>query len=222
MKICQIVFLALLACALIAGTVHPVLAEQNTPLQLLPDASAPSGKTSGPSVDHAAPVFHDIRGPVMLAETPAFLVPVLVGVGLLGGFLGWYWWRRRKKAAPLPLPHEVALAELAAFRAAIHPEETRQQAARLAEILRRYMEARFVLPVTRQTTREFFTDISGHPAVLQAMDEHRRELQTCLELADFAKFALRVPVLSDLESMESAVRVFVESSSQVSAQQGRG
>lgn len=202
-----------------------VLAEQDAPLELLAPSSptSPSGQSAGAAPGQGAPEFHDIRGPVAVSIPSDFLVPMLIVAETLGlSALGWYLWRRRKRSVfAIPLAHERALSELAAVRAALNPEQTREQAARLAEILRGYLEARFVLPVTRQTTREFFAGLSSHQRLSQEMDGYRQELQTCLELADVAKFALRIPTLEDLETMEEAVRSFVEASGQPTAARGK-
>jgi hypothetical protein len=221
----------LLALAFFFGLGAPValLAEDTAPLaQQAPAVSnllpGPAGSAS-PSVSPASQTFHDIRGPVALSETGEMLSWILIGLAVvaLAAVALFLWRHRRKRASPPPLPHERALTELALLRPMMIPEQALQYAAELAEILRRYMEARFHLPSTRQTTREFFAgSISLSQAVGRMERGHHDRLRACLEQCDLAKFAHCAPGVADMESMEQAVRAWIESTGQSGNQEGGG
>lgn len=106
-------------------------------------------------------------------------------------------------------PWEKALLDLADAKKLLSPERALLYMDRVSQILRGYIEARFAIQSTRQTTREFLqglTDVGGS-SPLQA---HKSELQDCLEQADMAKFAHHHPALGNLEQMEVAVTTFIK------------
>jgi hypothetical protein len=155
--------------------------------------------------------LRDIQGPVPTSEYPPYLVEtagvllLLLALGLLYFFL-----KRRKKPQPPPIPPwDTALIELTE---AGHLMSTRQGLLymdKVAQILRRYIESRFAIHSTRQTTQEFFMGLedSGPSSLLT----YRSELRACLEQADMAKFAHLLPELQHMEGMEHAVRTFITS-----------
>ncbi|MDP3696024.1 MAG: DUF4381 family protein [Desulfocapsaceae bacterium] len=216
-----------------------ICAAANPPLQLVPD---PQQGQASPMIQNMAPAtdtFHDIRGPVALPDSLGVLVWLLIGLAVmaLAGLL-LYLWKRRKKGRKLPFPHEIALTELARLRPMMNPGQALIYAAQLSEVLRRYIEARFLIPSTRQTTREFFTALSnpqvvtardgliprepGMAVAVSSMAEHHDHLRECLEQCDMAKFAHCVPDLQDMEAMEQAVRGFIEATGESVDEKGKG
>ncbi len=199
-----------------------ICAAANPPLKLVPD---PQGQAS-PMAQNMAPAtdtFHDIRGPVVLPDSVGVLVWLLIGLAVvaLAGLLLYLWKRPKKGRTPLS-PQELALIELARLRPMMNPEQALIYAAQLSEILRRYIEARFLIPSTRQTTREFFLDLAGNPQAVGSMAEHHDHLQECLEQCDMAKFAHCVPDQQGMEAMEQAVQGFIEATVQPVDKQGKG
>lgn len=214
-------------------------APSNSSVQL-----APQPVPSNPVPQGALPAseaLHDIRGPVLLPEAHDMLFWFLGGLALLiiAGLLLFFYWKRRKKRRCQFGPHEVALAELASLRPLMNREQALIYAARLSEILRRYIEARFLIHSTRQTTQEFFSSLTRtlqatatdglnprepgpesrlHLADLAAtvsiMEEHRDRLHECLDQCDLAKFAHCVPDQQGMEALEQAVRGFIEATGQ--------
>ncbi|MDD3813607.1 MAG: DUF4381 family protein [Desulfocapsaceae bacterium] len=223
------IFCLLLACVLgFGGLVRPVLcAESNPPLQLVAPAS-PSAPQQGQSAPMSqgqpqeAVTLHDIRGPVALPDSSRTLLWLLIGsaVMIIAGLL-LYFWKRRKKGEKLPSAHDVALTELARLRSMMNPEQALLYAAQLAEVLRRYVEARFQIHSTRQTTREFFLGLAGNPQAGNSLEEHHDRLKECLEQCDMAKFAHCIPDRSEMEAMEGAVESFIKSTAQAVDEKGK-
>jgi hypothetical protein len=154
--------------------------------------------------------LRDIHGPLPLTDTPPYLVPAAVAIVLLFALAAlWYFLKKRKKPVPPPIPPwEKALAELAEARQFQNPGQSLLYMERAGQILRRYIESRFAIRSTRQTTREFLAGLhdGGGDSPLAA---HRTELGVCLEQADLAKFAHLVPDGQHLTEMEAAVTAFI-------------
>ena len=84
---------------------------------------------------------------------------------------------------------------------------------KVSELLRTYIEERFQLQSTRQTTQEFLLSVS-HPKTIEEIDtglaKHKESLRDCLELSDMAKFAHCPPNVQSLCDIENAVRSFIQ------------
>ena len=177
----------------------------NQPLQPM---NAPAMNT--PPI--AAEQLRDILPPVLLPEEPNYMLFVLIALALilfLGGLL-WFF-KFRKKKIFLPGSHMIALAELQELRTLMTHETAPRYAKRLSAVLRRYIENRFHIPTVRQTTKEFFIELTTMPSKATAQFEaHRESLKTCLEQCDMAKFAKAIPDQHSMEQMETAVQQFVE------------
>ena len=136
-------------------------------------------------------VLRDIQPPVLLPEDPNYLLIAAIALGccLLIALLLWFF-KFRKKTVLLPGLHEIALAELIQLRKLMNQEHAALYAAKLSDTLRSYIENRFQIPSSRQTSREFFQSLSNNSidtAILFA--QHTKSLKRCLDLCDMAKFA---------------------------------
>lgn len=80
---------------------------------------------------------------------------------------------------------------------------------RISSILRSYLEARFALKTTRQTTREFFVSLARELSDNHDLATYNIELKSCLERCDLAKFAHQPAALEDLQEMEDSVLYLV-------------
>ena len=161
-------------------------------------------------------VLRDIQPPMLLPEDPNYLLIAAIGLGccLLIALLFWFF-KFRKKAVLLPGVHEIALAELIQLRKLMNQEHAALYAAKLSDILRSYIEHRFQIPSSRQTSREFFQSLSNNSidtAMLFA--QHTENLKRCLDQCDMAKFAKSIPSGQNMEQMEAAVQQFVEATRQ--------
>jgi CYTH domain-containing protein len=90
---------------------------------------------------------------------------------------------------------------------------------RVSLILRKYLESRFAIKSTRQTTREFLHNLNKSSADPE-VQSYKGELQTCLEQCDMAKFAHQIPQQQNMEMMESAIISFVEKTRPIEQSKG--
>jgi hypothetical protein len=155
--------------------------------------------------------LHDIHGPVLLTERPPYL---LIAGGIFFAFLlaaAIFWFlKKRTKPTPPPVPPwEKALLDLADAKRLLNPERGLQYMDRVSQILRRYIESRFTIQSTRQTTREFLQGLTGIGGN-SPLHTYKTELRGCLEQADMAKFAHHIPEIKNLEMMEDAVTTFIK------------
>jgi len=155
--------------------------------------------------------LHDIHGPVPIAEQPPYLLLgcIFLVVLLIAAAIFWFIKKKGKATPPAISPWEKALQDLTDAKNLLSPERALAYMDRASQILRQYIEARFAIQSTRQTTREFLQGLTtiGGNSPLQA---HKTELQECLEQADMAKFAHHHPALKNLQQMEVAVTAFIK------------
>jgi hypothetical protein len=120
---------------------------------------------------------------------PLWLLAVLPALFLVAGALVLLVMRRRRLLQAVPLsPEQAALRELE--RADNLPLATARDVERyhtqLSDVVRRYLERRFQLPASRQTTAEF---LSGMGRSLQLTAEQQALLRDFLSRCDLGKFA---------------------------------
>ncbi len=155
--------------------------------------------------------LRDIHGPVELKDlSQALIYAAVISLLLLLLLIVILLIKRRKKTTSPPIPPwEIALSELTEARTLLSTDLALQYMNRISLILRKYVESRFAIKSTRQTTREFLHSMnrsSTDPAIRNC----KHELQTCLEQCDMAKFAHRSPLQQNMEIMESSIIAFVE------------
>ncbi len=183
----------------------------NAPLTLLQQPQKNSGTAHNPAVSKQDEELHDIYGPVPLKQQPPYLL--LAGAVclllLISALLYWFFKKKGLRPAPPIPPWEKALMDLAEARTLLNPERGLLYMDRVSQILRSYIESRFAIQSTRQTTREFLQSLTaaGDSSPLRT---YKTELQDCLEQADMAKFAHHLPQMDNLEKMEVAVTTFVQ------------
>ena len=212
---------------LLLGMIVPAMAgyatdTENSPsLAPIPGPQAPTDPVTSGALPPAT--LHDIRGPVPLPDAPdlRFWLLTALAVMVVAGLLFFYFRKRRTKAPLPPLPHEIALTELNRLRSLMNPAQALLYTDQLAEILRRYLEARFHIPSTRRTTREFLLDLGKSLPRGNNLEPHHDRLRHCLEQCDLSKFAHYTPGEQNLESMEQAVRDFVLTTGQPRPEQGK-
>lgn len=216
-------FIFLTGSILPALAVVPGLSQQkqqsNPPLKLFdnqPQASSqpplqPS-QANPALIGHQGEELRDIQGPINLPEPRNYWLPIAIAVLiLLLAALAFFLIKRRKKtASPLPA-HEVALAEIAKAKSWMSENNGLFYAQKLSGILRQYIESRFFVQSTRQTTHELLSTLQSDSApTANAPGQHLDELQACLEQCDMAKFAHLPPTIQAMAKMESSVVRFVE------------
>lgn len=189
----------------------PLKLLKKTPNQ--PNASKPPlpPLTTQPSAVMAEDI-RDIQGPILLPESKnPWLYIGLAALTLIGIALIVFFLRRRKRSVPAQPPHEIALGALVKAKRWMNETDGLLFAQQLSEILRSYIESRFGLSSTRQTTHEFFSTLKtdSTPATA-ALQPHLGSIRNCLESCDMAKFAHLVPNRQAMDEMAMAVRSFIE------------
>jgi hypothetical protein len=158
---------------------------------------------------HAAPVaedIRDIRGPKYIL--PDWFLPALIGGAVLIALSIYGLWRwRRHRAAPILLPHEIALRRLEDIRALMQPASAREFSTAVSDIVRRYIEQKFDVTATRRTTEEFLRELLESSSA--ALARHRGLLGEFLQQCDFVKFAALSLTLQNMESLRQSARAFV-------------
>ena len=151
--------------------------------------------------------IRDIRGPKLIL--PAWVLPaVLAGALLLAllAFAAWRWRRRRRRPRAL-LSFEIALQRLESIRALLQPERAREFSTEVSDTIRVYIEQRFDVTATHQTTEEFLRDllVSSNASLAR----HRALLSAFLHQCDLVKFAGISLTLQNMESLHASARTFV-------------
>jgi hypothetical protein len=169
------------------------------PVPAAPSASAVAASGSAEDI-------RDIRGPKFVL--PMWLLPAVVAGGVLL-VLGSYgvWLRRRRRRPRALLPFELALQRLADARALMQPASAREFSIAISDIVRTYIEQRFDVTATHQTTEEFLRDLLESPNAQLA--RHRSLLSGFLHECDLVKFAGMSLTLQSMESLEQSARRFV-------------
>jgi hypothetical protein len=154
----------------------------------------------------AAEDIRDIRGPRYLLPGwawPAFAAGVLLVA--LGCYGFWRW--RRKRAARVLLPYEIALQRLEELGALMQPARAREFSIAVSDIVRIYIEQRFNVTATRRTTEEFLHDLLKSSDA--ALARHQGLLGEFLHQCDFVKFAAQSLTQQNMESLLQSARAFV-------------
>lgn len=187
----------------------------------LPAMVLASGEEDGPLVLQqptgtatatAGAELRDIHGPLPLPyDLPLAAIAAALILALIALLLIYRLWKRRRqgKQQPPAAPWEEALQALGDARRLLQEGHSLAYLERTADILRRYVEQRFSLPSTRQTTREFLSGL-GNQGAAAPLHTYHHDLQAVLERADLAKFAHHSGGLEQLEEVEISLRRFIE------------
>ena len=186
-------------------------ASNEAPLTLLNPPKSSAKTVQNQTIPNVPEQLHDIHGPVLLTERPPYLLiaGALFFAFLLAAAIFWFLKKRTKPTPPPVPPWEKALLDLADAKRLLNPERGLQYMDRVSQILRRYIESRFTIQSTRQTTREFLQGLTGIGGN-SPLQTYKTELRGCLEQADMAKFAHHIPEIKNLEMMEDAVTSFIK------------
>ena len=160
----------------------------------------------------------DVKGPATLPMSLPRKI-ILWAVGLVAAMvavaLAARWWRKRRaikeEQAPLArrlVAHQWALAELDRLMAEnlIAAGRVQEFYYRLNGLIRRYIELRFGLMASEQTSEEFIRALHRSPA----LDEpHKDLLREFTEACDPVKYAAIVPQRDDVDWVAESARRFV-------------
>ncbi len=161
--------------------------------------------------------IRDIRGPLAI---PLSVVTVSLWVVALLALLGVTFWlgrrlRRGKDGgptvtpAPTRPPHEVALEALSRIEASpmLEHGQVKEYHIAVSEVLRAYVEGRFLVPALEMTTREVTAGLGRKDAPQGFIDGLRRFLDRC----DLVKFAKARPDMDTSRETLTLGRELVES-----------
>ena len=169
-------------------------------------------KTKDTGIDTA--VFQDIKPPVNLPFNPLILIVIgiVLGLILLIGGVVWFVKNRKKikkKIEPPKSPEQIAYERLAELLKKNLPQEgkVKQYFIEVSDILRRYVEGRFMLKAPELTTPEFLETIKKSK---QLTSEHKLLLKEFLVCCDLVKFAKYGPSEKEIEGSAEIVRKFVD------------
>jgi len=188
----------------------PAYTPAPAPLSTAPTAPTDSAApTPNPAASEPSEDIRDIRGPKFIL--PAWFWPALLaGVALLtlGAYGLWRWLQRRRRGHERALlPFEVALQRLENLRALMQPPHAREFSTEASGIVRSYIEQRFNLTATHQTTEEFLRDLLESSNA--SLARHRALLSAFLQQCDLVKFAGISLTLQSMESLHQSARTFV-------------
>lgn len=190
------------------------------PLTLMKDPKQTEQNSGGKTLPQVVPQqgqgqalqFYDIYGVVPTKASIPYLYIILgTLLVLVAGALVYWWLKKRGKKVFTPIipAWERAMTDLKAAKSLQNREQGRVYMDRASQILRRYIEQRFAMKSTRQTTAEFLSSLGREKS--SELTNFRPELQDCLEQADMAKFAHKDQNEETLLGMEEAVATFVRS-----------
>lgn len=167
------------------------------------------GALAGGILAKAEEDIRDIRGPKAMPAGFWLLPATLAAAALLVGFCAAYalWRRNRGARRQNPTLAEQTLESLEGTRRLMHPSTAREFGTAASEVMRRYIERRFGISATQQTTEEFLQ------ALLQSSNDtparHRSLLAQFLHECDFVKFAGASLAVTDMEALLQSARGFV-------------
>ena len=154
----------------------------------------------------AADDIRGIRGPEAVPgswEESALLAGATIAM-LCFAYVIRRWLRR---SAPVLSLSKSTLRRLEGTRTLMRPHTARAFGVSASEVIRDYIEKRFDVVATRQTTEEFLH------AVLQSSNQvlarHRPSLAQFLQQCDFVKFARGSLAVNEMESLLQSARCFV-------------
>jgi hypothetical protein len=150
--------------------------------------------------------IHDIRGPLQVSSPELWLLWLAGGAVLAALAYGAWRWYRHVRTAPR-LPYEIALARLEKARALMTEPTAREFSIEVSEIVRSYIEARFLVRAAHQTTEEFLHNLLEPSDAL--LTGHRKLLGDFLHHCDLAKFARWVLSFEEMEEMYGSARTFI-------------
>ena len=162
-------------------------------------AAAPPG-TAGREED-----IRDIRPPFHIPYPWPWLVYPGAGLlAVLAAYGAWQWCLRNRRQKER-LPYELALDELEAARSLMRTEQARAFSIAVSEVVRHYIEKRFVVRARSLTTWEFLQDLTSRGD--SPLAGYRPLLGEFLYHCDLAKFARWLLSLQEMEAMlQSACR----------------
>jgi hypothetical protein len=198
-----------LAVTLMSGLATTTAALQAQTAPTIKPTAPPSLNAGAPAA--AAPAtaaddIRDIRGPKAVPSAELWLME-LVGAAAVAAlaYAGWRWYRRVKLVPKTA--SEIALEQLEKALRLMQPDTAREFSIAVSEIIRKYIEARFHVLASHQTTEEFLHGLIEPSDALLA--GHQELLGDFLGHCDLAKFARWILSVEEMKTMHESARNFV-------------
>jgi hypothetical protein len=161
-------------------------------------------------------------GPLTLPPPDLTWLFILVGAILIvggagGALLYLYLKKQAEKIRIITIPaHELAYRQLRKLVAKnlIEKGETKLFYYGISDIMRRYIENRFDLNASEETTEEFLASLSGWSGFSA---EQKRLLKLFLEHCDLVKFANHTPSKDDIQKTFDSLKLFIYETESVEA-----
>lgn len=164
---------------------------------------------AGASTNAGAEMLRDIKGPVHVPNSYAWLGWVLAAV--LAALAAWHVWKKLRarkpavsKAIVIP-PHRRAKEQLR--RASELMSDPYAFCSLVSTVVRGYIEDRFELRAPERTTEEFLDELR-RTSLLHV--EHKRLLEEFLTRCDLVKFARHEPTQPELQALLDAALRFID------------
>lgn len=159
--------------------------------------------------------LRDVKGPLAYPESLLWmLLWVILGLLVVGGVIFWLRWRakhQKQKEEPLvvQLPWEKAIEELNKLMASGYLEAGKFHLyyAELSDIIRIYIEDRFLIRAPEMTTEEFLFSLKHSTAL---SPQQKNSLGQFMEAADMVKFAKYRPGIEEAKAGYDLAKIFIE------------
>lgn len=149
----------------------------------------------------------DIKGPISFWNINwllVFVVLVFIAVFVIAYII----YNKRKYKKPVRFPHETALEEIEACRAAfLRGGNAKDYHVGISDTIRRYIERVFNLRAPEMTTEEFLNSVKDSTGL---SPEQKGLLGGFMNACDLVKFAKYVPERAEIETVYLAAKKFVE------------
>ncbi len=153
--------------------------------------------------------IRDIHGPISIPSPWIWLLYGIIALLVLAIlYFLWRWYVNRRKARILT-PYEEALQNLEKARLLMRIDAVKPYIFEVSEIVRHYIEKRFQVMATHQTTEEFLVDLAkpSHSPLISQTPLLEQFLTNC----DFVKFGQGSLTLPEMEAMHQSALNFIQS-----------
>lgn len=170
-----------------------------------PRAPLPSGTAVSAST---ADDIRDIRGPLHIPDPLMWLYYISGACLILAGAAAGWRWIRGREGQRMKSAFEIAFERLERARSLMKPETAGEFSVAVSMAIRAYIESRFNLRVTRNTTEEFMNGVASDPSGdLSGYTDLLHDFLRHCDLAKFARYALST---ARMEEMRQSAWEFVD------------
>ncbi|MDR0534095.1 MAG: DUF4381 domain-containing protein [Verrucomicrobiales bacterium] len=163
-----------------------------------------------PSFAPAEGDIHDVRG-IWVPDYLKYVWWTLIAIAVLVVVSGLVWWLIRyfKSRKPVRTLYQIVMERLRQCRTLIVEGNARAFSGEVSDIVRGYLERRFRVPSTHQTTEEFIRSATQNAN--GELEPHLPQLNDFLGYCDMAKFARSELNVEQMQLMLDSAARFIES-----------